>query len=323
MSEARDKLCQTVPATASGERLDRFLSETAVCGTRSQVQRLIAAGRVRVNGKLVKGGTALRTGDQVEVEPATDDDPTPAGAEDIPLAILFEDDDLLVIDKQVGLVVHPAAGHRQGTLVNALLHHWRGLPQGLDPHRAGIVHRLDRDTSGVLVVGKSAEVVMDLGSQFRSRSVSKEYVAVVWRCPRERTGVIDKPIGRHPTQRKRMAIRDSGRAAVTRYETSECFGDLAVVHAHPETGRTHQIRVHLASLGHPLLGDRVYGRKRTVDDALLRDFPRQALHAARLELEHPRSRERIVFEAPLPADLRALLEHLRKRARTRNSGGIA
>jgi 23S rRNA pseudouridine1911/1915/1917 synthase len=324
MTDDASRVRQIVAASAAGGRLDHFLTQGGSFGTRSQVQRLIAAGRVLVNGRAVKAGVALRIGDEVSVEPLpAEHEPSRNQAEDIPLDVLYEDEDILVIDKPVGLVVHPAPGHGQGTLVNALLHRWRGAPTGLDELRPGIVHRLDRDTSGVLVIGRSAEVVMRLSAQFRSREVSKEYLAVVWRNPRPKVGVIDKPLGRHPTRRKRMAIRDGGRPALTRYEVVEEFGDLTLLRVRPETGRTHQIRVHLASLGHPILGDVVYGRARAVADSLVRDFPRQALHAARLELEHPRSGQRITFEAPLPADLEALLAHLRKRGKARSSGGIA
>ena len=306
-----------VPADAAGERLDRYLAKLSRFGTRSQVRRLIEAGRVEQNHKPVKAGTVLRGGDVLRLEPptasdATNSEPIP---EDIPLDVLYEDGELLVVNKPAGLVVHPAPGHRKGTLVNALLHRWRGERAGLERLRPGIVHRLDRDTSGVLVIGKTPEVVLNLASQFRSRTVEKEYLALVWRCPQPRRGEIDSPIGRHPKRRKRMAIRAEGRTAVTRYEVREDFGDVALLRVLPETGRTHQIRVHLASAGHPILGDKVYGRARAVRDAMLRDFPRHALHAARLQCDQPRTGERLRFEAPLPSDLRSLLNHLRHRSR--------
>lgn len=311
-----------IPPEAAGERLDRHLATLARFGTRSQVQRLIDNGCVRLNGKAVKAGAALRAGDFIEVSAQAALVSAEKGpqAEEIPLDVLYEDDDLLVIAKPAGMVVHPAPGHWSGTLVSALLHRWQGREAGLDELRPGIVHRLDRDTSGVLVIGKTAEVVTRLSAQFRSRKVEKEYLAVVWRCPRPKAGSIDKPIGRHPTRRKRMAIRESGRAAVTRYEVSEDFGDLAALRVLPETGRTHQIRVHLAAIGHPILGDKVYGRARAVADPILRDFPRQALHARRLEIDHPRTGERLRFEAPLPADLDALLTRLRTRGKRGGRG---
>jgi len=314
-----------VPADAAGERLDRHLAALGRFGTRSQVQRLLEAGRVHLNGKAAKAGSALRAGDEIEVAPAAEEDSpraTPT-AEDIALDVLYEDEDLLAIAKPAGMVVHPAPGHWQGTLVSALLHRWRGPRPGLDALRPGIVHRLDRDTSGVLVIGKTAEVVARLGAAFRGRKVVKEYLAVVWRSPRPRIGTIDRPIGRHPTRRKRMAVQAGGRAALTRYEVIEDFGDLSVLRVQIETGRTHQIRVHLAAIGHPVLGDRVYGRARAVADTRLRDFPRQALHAARLELRHPRNGERLRFEAPLPGDIAALLTHLRARPKRAARGGIA
>jgi 23S rRNA pseudouridine1911/1915/1917 synthase len=307
-----------VPPAAAGERLDRYLTGLGQHGSRSRVQRLIEAGRVRLNGKVVKAGFLLRAGDEVAVEVAEAEEESPATRpppEDIPLAVLHEDQDLLVIDKPAGLVVHPAPGHWRGTLVGALLHRWQGGDPGLDLGRPGIVHRLDRDTSGVLVIGRTPETVALLSAEFKARRVEKEYLAVVWRCPRPRDGVIDRPIGRHPRQRKRMAVREGGRAAVTHYEVTEDFGDLAVVRLRPETGRTHQLRVHLAALGHPLLGDRVYGRVRNVADDLLRAFPRHALHAASLAFLHPRTGEAIRFEAPLPEDLGALLAHLRLRGK--------
>jgi 23S rRNA pseudouridine1911/1915/1917 synthase len=306
-----------VPAEGAGERLDSYLAKLARFGSRSQVQRLIEAGRVEQNGKTVKAGTVLREGDLLRIAPAMQSESATSGPapEDIPLDVLYEDGELLVIAKPAGLVVHPAPGHWRGTLVNALLHRWRGARPGLEQLRPGIVHRLDRDTSGVLVIGKTPEVVLNLSSQFRLRSVEKEYLAVVWRCPRLRRGEIDNPIGRDPKRRKRMAIRVGGRAAVTRYEVRENFGDVALLRVFPETGRTHQIRVHLAAAGHPILGDKVYGRARAVRDRMLREFPRHALHAARLECDHPRTGSRLRFEAPLPSDLRELLEHLHQRGR--------
>jgi 23S rRNA pseudouridine1911/1915/1917 synthase len=308
-----------VPEQAAGERLDRFLAGLGSLGTRSQVQRLIAAGSVMLNGRQAKAGATLRAGDTVEVTspeapPAAQPEP-----EDIPLHVLYEDEDLLVIDKPAGMVVHPAPGHWQGTLVSALLHRWRGAPPGLDRLRPGIVHRLDRETSGVLVIGKTADVVARLAAQFKARDVEKEYLALVWRCPAARRGVIDRPIGRHPTQRKRMSVRTGGRTAVTRYEVCEDFGDASLLRLFPETGRTHQLRVHLAASGHPVLGDKLYGRRRPAGDALLGAFPRQALHAARLVFTQPRTGARLRCEAPLPSDLSELLHHLRSRRQTRSA----
>lgn len=301
----------------AGLRLDRFLTARGDLGSRSQVQRLIEAGRVRLNGEVVKAGASLRRGDTISIEPEEETSRASAStrpeAEDIALDILHEDDDMLVLNKPAGLVVHPAPGHWRGTLVSALLHHWRGPRPGLDELRPGIVHRLDRDTSGVLVIGKTPEVVARLAAQFKAREVEKEYAAIVWRCPRPRRGVIDKPIGRHPRQRQRMSIRAAGRRAVTHYEVVDDFGDVSLLRLGLETGRTHQLRVHLADLGHPIVGDGVYGRARNVADAMLRDFPRQALHAARLELTHPVSGARMRFEAPMPPDFDALLKHLRGR----------
>ncbi len=228
----------------------------------------------------------------------------PAGIEPepIPLTILYEDDWLLVVDKPPGMVVHPAPGHWHGTLVNALLHHWHGARPGLDPLRPGIVHRLDKDTSGVLVIAKDAATLADLGAQFRKREIDKQYLAFVWGRLRSEKGTVAEPIGRHPVHRNRMAVRRSGREAVTRFEVVERLANATVLRLFPQTGRTHQIRVHLAAIGHPILGDTVYGRTRNRE---LR-VPRQALHAEKISLRHPHSGARISFTAPLADDLVAL-----------------
>jgi 23S rRNA pseudouridine1911/1915/1917 synthase len=297
-----------VDAGSAGMRLDRFLAARNVLGTRSQVHHLIADGHVRVGTRAVKPGTLLRAGECVIVDrpPAV---PSSAQPTAIALDVLYEDDALLAINKPPGLVVHPAPGHWQDTLVNALLHRWRTAPSDLDPSRLGIVHRLDKDTSGVLLIARTAASVAALSRQFQDRTTAKQYVALVWGVPRPARGTIRDPIGRHPVHRQRMAVRPRGRPAVTRYEVVESFDTAALVRAYPETGRTHQIRVHLAARGHPLVGDRLYARGRARDAVIAR----QALHAERIRFAHPVSRESIEITAPLPADLADAIAALRAR----------
>jgi 23S rRNA pseudouridine1911/1915/1917 synthase len=227
------------------------------------------------------------------------------------LDVLYEDDFLLVINKPAGLVVHPGPGHAEDTLVNALLHRWGGVRPGFEPSRLGIVHRLDKDTSGALVVAKDPTTLERLGSQFSRRQVGKQYLALAHGDIRSAKAEICKPISRHPVERKRMAVRSGGRAALTRYEVIERFPDVTFVRAYPETGRTHQIRVHFASIGHPILGDMIYGRSRRTQLPIRR----QALHAERLSFQHPRLDRAVDVSAPLAADLRAALELLRDASR--------
>ena len=297
----------TVAAGDVGKRLDRFLTEREVLGTRSQVHRLIAEGRVSVGGRVVKAGAALRAGDRIIAErPA----PPEVHAEAAPIAldVLLEDDQFLAINKPAGLVVHPAPGHWQGTLVSALLHRWQLVPEGLDPSRLGIVHRLDKDTSGVLLIARTSSALANLGDQFRRREISKDYLALVWGAPRLARGVIDRPIGRHPVQRKKMAVNARGRVARTRYEVLEQFARIALVRAHPETGRTHQIRVHLAAIGHPVVGDALYARGHTDQAAVI---TRQALHAEAIGFRHPGTGEPVRITAPLSEDFAAAIAALR------------
>ncbi|HUI28305.1 MAG TPA: RluA family pseudouridine synthase [Candidatus Kryptonia bacterium] len=299
---SRAVLSLTVEPAAARQRLDRFLTALGTWGTRSQVQRLIAQGLVRLDGQPAKSGAVLRCGQRVDIQPAPA--PSPNGVEPapIPLDVLYEDAWLLVINKPAGLVVHPAPGNWQGTVVSALLHRWQGRPSDLDPLRPGIVHRLDKDTSGVLLIAKDAATLADLARQFRGREVGKEYLALVWGRVREPRGEITGPIGRHPVHRKRMSVRASGRAAVTRYDVIAQNAAASLLRVWPRTGRTHQIRVHLATLGHPIVGDVVYGgrRARTTETGVRR----QALHAASLTFQHPQTGKSVCVTAPLPADMR-------------------
>jgi 23S rRNA pseudouridine1911/1915/1917 synthase len=294
----------TVDERGARQRLDRYLATLGRWGSRSQVQRLIESGRVRLDGHAAKAGAVLRRGQTIAVEPGPP--PLAAGveAEEIPLEVLYEDQWLLVINKPAGLVVHPAPGHWRGTLVSALLYHWRGPRPGLDPMRPGIVHRLDKDTSGALVIAKDPTTLADLGTQFRTREVEKQYIAFVWGRLRRQSGTIAEPIGRNPTHRKRMAVRHGGREAITSFEVCEYLDGVTMLRLFPKTGRTHQIRVHLAAIGHPIVGDAVYGRGRVRASGA--SIQRQALHAERIAFRHPHTGSRLSVAAPLPADLVAL-----------------
>jgi 23S rRNA pseudouridine1911/1915/1917 synthase len=281
-------------------RLDAWLAAAHPDISRSRWKQLIEAGHIALNGAPVrKPNTALAAGDTLT---CTLPDPAPVNLVPaaIPLAILYEDADLIALDKPPGLVVHPAPGHAADTLVNALLHHCADL-QGIGGElRPGIVHRLDKDTSGVLVVAKTAAAHAALVAQFAAHTVGKEYLALVWGVPRRAAGTIEQPIGRHPVHRQKMGVVARGRAARTRYETLAAGPLAALLRLHLDTGRTHQIRVHLAHLGHPVVGDTVYGRARR---GLV--FSRQMLHAHALRLAHPRDGRPLAFTAPVPADFRA------------------
>lgn len=297
-----------VDAKGAGQRLDRFLAAHPGSGTRSQIQRRIAAGAVRLDGRAARAGALLRAGQIIEMDPAPPVDLSHIEACEIPLDILFEDDALLAINKPPGLVVHPAPGNWQGTLVSALLHHWGGSLPGLDAMRPGIVHRLDKDTSGVLVIAKDPASLADLAAQFHDRTVRKQYVALVWGKLAKDSGTIREPIGRNPVHRKQMAIRPGGRAAETGFEVIERLGNVTFVRLHPRTGRTHQLRVHLASIGHPIVGDSTYGRGRP---HLEPTMTRQALHAERLQFTHPRTAQRVELIAPLAEDLARVVDACR------------
>jgi 23S rRNA pseudouridine1911/1915/1917 synthase len=293
---------------AEKSRLDKFLVACLPDLSRSRLQALIKEGAVLVNGDVAaKAGQDLETGAQVEVTlpPVR---PVDIVAQDIPLNILFENKDLVVVDKPAGMVVHPAAGHAQDTLVNAVLGHAPDLEGVGGEQRPGIVHRLDKNTSGLILVAKNDRTLNSLQEQFRSRKVKKMYLALCDGHPPTPTGRIDAAIGRDSTLRKQMAIvpDTKGRTAVSEYFTLETFQEHALLEVHPETGRTHQIRLHLAFLGCPIAGDTVYGRKRSSID-----LDRHFLHAARLTVLLPGETSPRTFESPLPPDLNQVLERLR------------
>jgi len=311
-----ETLALTAAAGQAGARLDQFLAQS-LGWSRARLQKLLKSGLVLVNGEPRPASYRVRLGDAVAVsvpEPV----PSHLAPEALPLEIIFEDQDLLVVNKPPGLVVHPGAGHRQGTLLNALVHHCPELKDIGEVSRPGLVHRLDKDTSGLLVVAKTALAHQALVSQFAARETKKTYLALVWGRLAEPEGRIDKDIGRHPTQRHKMTAHPRrGKVAATRWQVRQEFsGPLTLVELSPETGRTHQIRVHLASLGHPVLGDATYsgGVSRLAGHPKLIDLKplvhRQLLHAWRLGITHPRTGEKMTWEAPLPEDFQAVLDFL-------------
>jgi 23S rRNA pseudouridine1911/1915/1917 synthase len=304
--------------TDADERLDSYLA-TRLDASRSRVAQWIEAGRVLVNGRPARKRDRPRAGDRVLLE-LPPPEPSPLTAEAIPLSILHEDADLLVVDKPAGLVVHPAPGHAAGTLVNALLHHVGDLSGIGGVLRPGIVHRLDRDTSGLMIVAKHDTAHRRLAAALQARRIRRRYLTLAWGHLPADTLTVDAPIARHPTDRKRMAVVEGGRRAVTHFRRLEQWPAAELVRAELETGRTHQIRVHLQHAGHPVVGDPVYaaGRERGFSGSaqrwareLARRVPRQFLHAAELEFRHPRTGEPLRFAAPLPADLAEALAWVR------------
>lgn len=290
-------------ADRTGERLDVFLARRCRELSRSGAQHLIGEGLVTVSDRLARPSLRLAAGDRVAVQ-IPSREPLQPQPEAIPLAIVYQDEDVIVVDKPAGLTVHPAPGHPSGTLVNALLALRPELAGVGEALRPGIVHRLDKDTSGLLVVARNERAHRSLTRQLKQREVHKTYLALVQRLPDPLEGVIDSPIGRHPRNRKKMAIVPGGREARTRYRLREALGDYALLEVEPVSGRTHQVRVHLASIGHPVVGDPTYGRRSPY-------LPRQFLHAWRLALRLPESEEIVEFESPLPPDLREALARLR------------
>ncbi len=291
-------------ADSEDERLDVFLARRLPGLSRTAARRRIDAGLVQVDGDIERASYRLHFGEMVRVWPAQPAQPV-AEAEDIPLDVRYEDADLLVLNKQVGLTVHPAPGEPNGTLVNALLAHCPDLKAIGDAIRPGIVHRLDKETSGLMMVAKHPQALQHLQDQIRARTVEKRYWTVVAGTPDPLAGRIDAPIGRDPADRRRMAIVDGGRPSLTEYKVVERFLDTSLLECKLITGRTHQIRVHLAAVGHPIIGDRVYGQPSDLID-------RQALHARVLGFDHPRTGERLRLEVELPPDLLALVDRLRQ-----------
>ena len=304
--ESDSPAVMTIPAELGGLRLDQALARLFPEHSRSRLQAWLKDGRIRLDGESAGSRQKVSGGERVELDVAQPPEIAAEQPEDIPLRVVFEDAHLLVIDKPAGLVVHPGSGNWSGTLLNALLHH---APQVAEVPRAGIVHRLDKDTSGLLVVAKTLTAQTDLVRQLQARTVRRHY----WALAQGRVqagGTADAPIGRHPAQRTKMAVVGNGRPAVTHYTVVERFARATLLECRLETGRTHQIRVHMAHIGHPLVGDPVYAARRVPDPAWA-GFERQALHAFRLGLIHPATGEAMEWEIPMAEDLDALLQRLR------------
>ena len=293
-------------------RLDRYLAQKLPELSRSRIQQLIEQGNVQLNHQVCHSKkTSVKQGDWVslEIPPPTPLDLKP---ENIPLNILYEDDQILVLNKSAGLVVHPAPGHPDGTLVNGVLAHCSNLPGIGGVQRPGIVHRLDKDTSGAIAIAKTEFAHQHLQAQLKAKTARREYLGVVYGAPLETRGTVNLPIGRHPVDRKKMAIvsvENGGREAITHWQVKQRLGNFTLIHFQLETGRTHQIRVHSTQIGHPIVGDPVYGSGRS----LKVNLTGQALHAWRLKLQHPISQEWIEFCAPLPEEFIKLLAVLEKR----------
>jgi 23S rRNA pseudouridine1911/1915/1917 synthase len=306
------------PAHA-GWRLDRALADAVPTLSRERLKALIRSGAVEAGGKPVRDPAIKVRGEEAFRLAVPEPRQAHNAAQDIPLKVMFEDEHLLVVDKPAGLVVHPAAGNLDGTLVNALLHHCHGSLSGIGGvARPGIVHRIDKDTSGLLVVAKTDVAHEGLAKQFAAHSIERRYLAIVDGVPKASQGTVDAPLARSPHNRKKIAIVEAkdlnrrGKRAVTHWRRLNVLDDAALVECRLETGRTHQVRVHMASIGHPLLGDPVYGRSGKTHGKLLRElqFQRQALHAAELGFTHPVTKSRLSFASPMPPDMQELFNAL-------------
>ncbi len=288
-----------------GERLDKSIALRLPDISRTQIQQLIKDGKARVNARASKPAYRLEPDDYITVEIPYQDEPEVL-PENIPLAVIYEDDLIAVINKPAGMVMHPAHGNKSGTLVNALLARWPHIADvGDDKQRAGIVHRLDKDTSGVLIVTFTESARLNLMAQFQARTIEKHYLALVERHPPNDKGRIEAAIGRDPRHRRRMAVLRSGKEAISEFHVRDFYGDRALLDVYPHTGRTHQIRVHLAFIGCPIVGDTIYGfRKQRIK------LKRLFLHAHRISFDHPRTRERLTFESPIPVGLQNILDKL-------------
>ena len=303
----------TVEESQSGMRLDKFLTEIYPDQTRSFLQKLVKSGEIKVNGKpVIKAGFVVEGGDQVSASI-----PTPQAveieAENIPLDILYEDADVLIVNKPKGMVVHPSAGHYSGTLVNAIMYHCADSLSGINGEiRPGIVHRIDMDTTGALIICKNDAAHVDIAEQIKEHTVTRRYRGIVCGVVKEDEGTIEGAIGRHPTQRKKMAINEkNGKPAITHYKVLQRFAKYTYMEFQLETGRTHQIRVHMASIGHPLLGDELYGNPKNL---AMKGLQGQTLHAMLIGFVHPSTHEYMEFEAPLPEYFQNLLLKLSKQS---------
>lgn len=311
------RLTEEVPFELAGMRLDQVLAEVFPDYSRSKLQTWVKAGRVQVNGQTLKAKDKLEGGETIILDAEAEVVVT-SEAEEIPLDIIYEDDSILIVNKPAGLVVHPAAGNWSGTLLNALLNHDSNLET---LPRAGIVHRIDKETSGLLMIAKTLQAHNSLTEQLQEREINREYLAIT-KGRMTAGGTVDEPIGRHPTDRKRYVVRQSGKFAVTHYRVVQRFIRHTLIRVKLETGRTHQIRVHMAHIRFPLLGDQVYGGRFQMPpdcgerlEKELRNFKRQALHAAKLGLVHPVTDEYMEWEQPLPEDMTQLLEALAENER--------
>ncbi|MDZ4677028.1 MAG: RluA family pseudouridine synthase [Oligoflexia bacterium] len=316
------RVTQTVASESAGMRLDVWLASVAEIQTRNQATRLIEKNKVRVSGVLplkVKASYRLRGGEVIDIDiPETV--VSTILPQDIPIEILYQDYDVAVVNKPAGLVTHPAAGHADGTLVNSLLFHIKDLSDIGGVERPGLVHRLDKDTSGVLVVAKGNKAHKHLSDLFKAHDIHRMYLAIVAGVPKEKSKTIESNLARHPVHRKAFSSQENGKHAITHYEVIETYKNQAsLIHVKLETGRTHQIRVHLSEMGNPVLGDQIYGVRRqktliTNNDLkkIMNTLPRHALHAAELAFEHPRTKQYMAFETPWPDDLLQLIEGLKK-----------